>query len=336
MGQRVVALVTVGPPQEARVEALSQALVATGTHVETLAVPLPRVGLPRFRLPKQLFELGGGLAALIRRRPQAIVLVGGAPAMSVLGLLPRALGTRVVLDLVEEPQPNPLGKALAPLSKPLAKLVDAVLARDESHAAQLRRSGLEAFVAAPLGPDLSGYPRREKQPRVTVKTPVRLAVSLRGFTGPARAVAVDRLEAALSSGTTEACVEGLTPGERIRLEAEGTVEVIGCPDRPSSAWLEAVSECHVALTLADDVDEVLPFVSVGLPVIAPTGGALVRAFGEEDLSWVNLDDGEALATRVARLARSSRERRDYIRKGWEWLEARGWSEAQAGLDAALS
>lgn len=346
MMQRVVALATLSRADHPRVTALCRALLERGDQVYLFCpgdggdaldgVEHVTVGRALSSPPKLREVLGFGTALAaragylhLRRRFDTVVLHGGEEALALVAAVPRLTGARLVLDLDMAAHGAPAGvfAAVATLArKPALRLVNDVMASDElavERVSVARPDVARVAVDAPA----CGVGRREKQPRLTVRTPVRVTARLEHLTVERRAALLQAVVAATETDErVTLVVEGVPAVEAETLAEAWGLQVEAAPARGTPAWAEAMTEVHVALT-CDEADEALvPYLALGLPVMTVGDGSGLAAAGvivhEPDATT------ESWAGTLNRLTRSSRERRDLIRKGWSWVEEHGW-EAQS-------
>lgn len=345
--QRVVALVTLSRADHPRVAAFARALVERGDRVVVFCPPpagvVPAAGIKMVTLgkalssPPRLREVLRFAASLgaragfmhLRRRFSTVILHGGEEALALVGAFPRLTGARLVLDMDPHAHDAPAGvlAAMAGLArKPALRLVDDVMAADDL---ALQRVASERPDVARVSVDAPSceVARREKQPRLTVKTPVRVATRLTHLDETRLSQLHDVLAAAVETDErVTLVVEGLPPHEADHAAKTWGLSVESAPARGSTGWADAMSEVHVALAYDEAEPDLVPYLALGVPVL--TVGAEGRFAKDGVVAHEDEESPEAWAATLSRLTRSSRERRDLIRKGWSWVEEHGW-EAQS-------
>lgn len=354
--RRVIALVSLSTPDHPRVSELARVLVARGDRVTLYCPPgggpapegvtVVRVGRAVSVRPRLLdllrfgAELGVRAGLSLRRRYDVMLVHGGEEMAALLGALPRLSGTRLVLDLdagASPPSRDGWRSAVASVARsPALRLVDAFLASSEGAAARLRGVGRERVATFELGPSLDALPRREKQPRVTVRSPVKVACRFDAEAETVRDRVLEALSLAHAADPRLAFeVEGLSE-EQVRALAERLeLPLEPCPPPPTAAWVERMNDVLMAILSGGGPEGALPYLAVGVPVLAIPEADLGEHFADGATGQVGTSEPEALAAALGRLVRSSRERRELMKRGWAWMESTGRDRGARKLFAAI-
>lgn len=354
--QRVVGVATLSSGPGSRAEALARALADRGDavvlfqppggsaspDVETVTVGRGLSSPPRVR---EVARFAGALAGKalrrhLRRRFDTIVLQGGDEAFALLGAIPRLVGARVVLDLDGEGLGRTAGWAAAAASvlrSPALRLIDGAIASDELAKSRLKGAKLDPTDVARLDPTPVVL-RRSKQPRMTVKTPLRVLTRLEHLHPEGRALALKTLELVHERvDRFEVRIEGRIAEEVVSWGAQAGLPLAPVPRRGASGWAESAEDLHLALSVDESLAEVEPLLDFGLPTVRvrPAGrvrwdplAAVLAAVGSDR-------EPELPASILARLGRSSRERRELVRQGWAWVDEHGYAARTRRLFAAV-
>ncbi|MEE2903046.1 MAG: glycosyltransferase family 4 protein [Myxococcota bacterium] len=325
-------------------------------------VEIRRISIPRYRGGKALAYVGSYLqffivsAARLSREhhtaPFDIVHIHTMPDFMVFtAFWPRLRGAKVILDM-HDLMPDlyavkfglsKQGKAVEALrmvQKTATAFADAVICVHEPQYELLLRDGVPthklAIVMNAADPKL--FPPRDSQPAYGEEDQIRVIyhgtilhrygvdLGIRAF-AKARAQDSRLVMSVLGDG------DFLPEVKRIAEELNLPDDVLHFSNGrlPLSEVAEAIRTSHIGIipNRDDQEDSVLPtklleYVSVGIPAVAPRTRCISRYFDESQVEMVPVEDIDAMAGAILRIANDESRRKEMIEAARTWQDTYGF------------
>lgn len=325
-------------------------------------VEIRRISIPRYRGGKALAYVGSYLQFFavsaakmsMEHRLAAfdIVHIHTMPDFMVFtALWPRLMGAKIILDmhdLMPDLYAVKFGldkggravKALRLVQKSATAFADAVICVHEPQYELLLRDGVPAHKLAIVmnAADPKLFPPRKSSPSFDDDTPIRVVyhgtilhrygvdLGIRAF-AKARAKDPRLVMSVLGDG------DFLPEVRKLAKELELSEDILHFSNGrlPLHEVAEAIRDSHIGIipNRDDQEDSVLPtklleYVSIGIPAIAPRTRCIQRYFTEDQVELVPVEDVDAMADAILRLATDSKRRTEVVEAARSWQDSYGF------------
>jgi glycosyltransferase involved in cell wall biosynthesis len=321
-----------------------------------------RLEMPRYRGQRAISYVGSYLrfmaevsarliAAHARERFDLVHVHTMPDFMVFAGALPRLAGAKVLLDMHDLmpdlyalkfglDRSSALVRALELTQRAATTFADCVVCVHRNQYDLLLRDGVPARKLAIVmnSADPKLFPPLKKVPSIDGSGPVRViyhgtVLHRYGVDLAVRAFAKARL---LEPRLHLRIIGGGDFAEEVKSIAANLAlgpEVIdiGGVHRPLDEVAHAIREAHVGIipNRDDNEDSVLPtklleYIAVGIPAIATRTRCIARFFDERQVELVGVEDVDAMARAMVRLAQDKKRREALVKGGREWEKEYGW------------
>jgi glycosyltransferase involved in cell wall biosynthesis len=291
----------------------------------------------------------------VRRRYSVVWILSIPNAMVFAGIVPRLLGTPVVID-VRDPMPeffqskygvrggSRLMKALLAEEKASLRFASRVVTVHEPLREALLRTGVDrdrthvVMNAPDLGLLLPDRSRHEPHDRTllyagTVAARYGVDVALEAVAQLTGEIPAIRLRVVGDGDLSPKLARrGATLGIADRLSLDGPVPFTEIPGIVGSSWVGVQPHRSDPLMAFSVSTKILEWCALGLPVVAPRTPGLLHFFGEDDLWWMAPGSLEDLCGRLLEIHKDPEAAAERAARARETALARfDWERERRGL-----
>jgi glycosyltransferase involved in cell wall biosynthesis len=325
-------------------------------------VRVVRIGMPRYRGKSAASYVGSYLRFLAEASARLVAAHGKArfdlvhvhtmpDFMVFAGVIPRLSGAKILLDM-HDLMPDlyalkfgldrngPLVSALKLTQHMATTLADAVICVHENQYDLLLRDGVPARKLAIVmnSADPKLFPPLPRVPSIDGSGPIRVIyhgtvlhrygvdVAVRAF-AKARLLEPRLVMQIIGGGDFAEDVKSIATNLGLGPQA---IDIPGV-HRPLTEVAQAIRQAHIGIipNRDDNEDSVLPtklleYIAVGIPAIAVRTRCISRFFDDTQVELVGVEDVDAMARAMVRLAQDRSRREALVKGGRAWETEYGW------------